>query len=516
EYYHSLFQSVTILEISAQQRGVNGLTSTLTWTVNIERAGTRECDAVFNVVQETLLQVPCRSGVFAPLSGPTTPRKTNVDVGHRPTDKAPCLPPEHTVYADRKQCFTMADAETELSLELTRIIACPYPASLTKLADILARANGFAVRKCILDRPPCAILKLAAIISAALPLWAYTLRILQSLCHSSEFRDKLLFQHPGLLTALLTKANASQHDFDESSELCVLLLSKPLPEAVPLPAGAQSFFLRVFERAIKTPEVRTLKPIYCMLNGACRDLLTLLPSEARHTFDKELCQILSSNSTGPNSMLLLWCFGIIILAERPQEVANLSSSFTSSEIHTPNVAPTREWSTISGRKLFGSASGLHKTINLTYLSVIWATKGGVGVSDVEAVECIKIAIRTMQFIPKDVRQGWPSSSALAKNSFPKLATKILRKGIHPSVQIEALCFYALIVGENALPFDIVVQYEEALLKVAGLQTDANSSRQTLQISLPLFAVSLSPLIGNALSDFEIGPVKTVNTAGHLI
>jgi hypothetical protein len=215
----------------------------------------------------------------------------------------------------------------------------------------------------------------------------------------------------------------------------VLLLSYPLPETLPLPASAQSFFLRVFDKATYAPNVDTLKPIYCMLNGACRGLLTLLSSEARHSFDKELCQILSSHGTGQNSMLLLWCFGIVILAEHPQGTEDLHS--TSSAFSTTSLATgDRQWTTASGRKLFGSTAGINKTINLTYLSVIWASKGDVGVSDTEAIEAIRIATRTVRCVDQTTRQNWPNSSRIAQSTFPKLPTKILRHDINPALQLE--------------------------------------------------------------------------------
>lgn len=100
------------------------------------------------------------------------------------------------------------DIRTELSLELTRIIECPYPASLSvsiclqlwkmtrcicaqcavantqtqKLEDLLARADEVTIRSCIHDRPSCAVTRLATLVCDALPLWAYTSHVLQLLC----------------------------------------------------------------------------------------------------------------------------------------------------------------------------------------------------------------------------------------------------------------------------------------------------------------------------------------------
>jgi hypothetical protein len=227
----------------------------------------------------------------------------------------------------------------------------------------------------------------------------------------------------------------------------VTLLSRPLPDSVPLPASAQSFFLEAFERAIRNPHVETLNPVYCILNGACRGLLSTLPAETRHVFDAKLKHVLSSTNTGQNSMLMLWCFGITILSEHPEAT---------------KAVPGLKWETASGRKLFGSE--INKTITLAYLSVIWAAKGDVHVSDTEALEGIRIAIQTMHFIDPQVRESWPKSGNIMKDMVAKLRSKILRSGINPAVQLEALSFYALIAGKNNLHGDLVKEYEAALPK----------------------------------------------------
>ncbi|KAH6620395.1 hypothetical protein C7974DRAFT_435763 [Boeremia exigua] len=403
------------------------------------------------------------------------------------------------------------DVRSHLSSELTRIIECPYPASLSKLEDLLTRADEVTIRSCIHDLPPCAVLRLATLMCDALPLWAHTSHILQLLCCSPEFTEKLFLHSPGLLNALLTKANSSQHDFDDYLDLCVQLLSRPLPESISLPAAAQSFFLRAFERATQDPDVKTLQPVYRMLNGACRKLLGLLPADVRQQFDRELCHILSSNSTGQNSMLLLWCFGIVILTEHPEELGD-SQHVGSHQLKQAAVLE-KQWKTASGRKLFGSSNGLYKTINLTYLSVIWATKGDVGVSDAVAIEGIRIAVRTLHFVDVEARAGWPNSSALARNIFPKLPAKILREGIHPAVQLEALCFYALIAGANNLPSEIVTQYQSCLSRLGEL-ANAECLRETLMVSLPNFAPQMQDSFFRTLLTDTLDACASGSTSSH--
>ncbi|KAF2867203.1 hypothetical protein BDV95DRAFT_503161 [Massariosphaeria phaeospora] len=385
----------------------------------------------------------------------------------------------------------MADIATELSHELTRIIACPYPASLIRLADLLARADNLTVQACLHDRPPCAVTKLATIVSATLDHWTYSLCVLHSLCSSRDFRHKLLLQNPGLINDLLKRAIITpRQELDECARLCVLLLSNPLPPTIPLPDSARPFFLRVFERAAVKPNGSSLYPIYSMLNG-CTSLLRLLKSEELDGLDHDLCQILSAKGKGENAMLLLWCFGIVLFMEHPREVCGtLAPEQTFAQQTTNADTSERQWKTRSGRKLFSTAEDHRKVMNMASLSVIWATKGDVGVSDTEAMEGIRIAIRTLQVIDPQVRESWPRSSAPAGQTFSKLATRILRQGIHPTVQLQALGFYATIAGEKNSMEPLVAQYELSLLDLTSIRTDSTFLGEALDISLPVFAPRL--------------------------
>ena len=221
-------------------------------------------------------------------------------------------------------------------------------------------------------------------------------------------------------------------------------LSEPLPEALPLPASAQSFFIHVFDKAVKSPSVTTLGPIHSMLNGACRDLLGILPNKTRIGFDEQLCRILVSHSAQQDSMLLLWCFGIALLAESPSDIGTSVGSIAEPTSCPPTALQERsepKWKTPTTRKLFGSAKSQMKTLTMTVLSVIWACKGEVGVSNADAIEGIRIAIKTVGAIDIEIRRNWPTSSAFAKSMFHKVIEKALRDGIHPSVQLDVRKIY---------------------------------------------------------------------------
>jgi hypothetical protein len=255
---------------------------------------------------------------------------------------------------------------------------------------------------------------------------------------------------------------------------------------MPLPSSAQTFFTRVFEKARHDPDACTLKPLYSMLNGACRNLLGLLDTQRREDFDQELSRILSSNGAAKNYMLMLWCFGIVLLAENASET--VGQQRLQSSIGATPAAFKKHWTTASGHKMFGDNGKISKTISLTYLSVIFAIKGEEDVPDEDAVEGIQIAIRTLQQVDLAVLREWPRSSSLAKGTFTKLPDKILRSNINPAVQLEALCLYSMVAGEGKLSSDIVAQYERCLTTVTDLP-HSDHFGQTLSVSLPVYSVS---------------------------
>ena len=279
----------------------------------------------------------------------------------------------------------------------------------------------------------------------------------------------------------------------QHADLCVLLLSGPLPESVPLPAAAQSFFLLVFKKAIQEPTADSLKSVYGMLNGACRQILSLLPLDAREQFDQELCRILRSNSAGSNVMLQLWSYGTVLCTERTEAIEDIQSSQSGPEQPISIESTKRKWKTIAGQKLFSS----DKLIKLVYLNVVAAVSAVDDVSDDAAIEGIRIASRTLRFVDRKARENWPKSSLVDENIFQKLPERMKRKTISPAVLLEALCFYTTIADKGNLSHEIVAQYEQCLMKVAHF-ADSDGLRETLALSLPVFAVSTP----NSRDDFR--------------
>lgn len=267
----------------------------------------------------------------------------------------------------------------------------------------------------------------------------------------------------------------------------MLLLSRPLPKAIPLPATAQIFFLNVFEHATQQPNYDTLRSVYRMLNGACRRLYSLLPRDSRHRFDTELCNILRSKRVVQSSMLFLWAEGIVLLTEHPEEVEKLQSSSTDEE-PTSTERLKQHWVTPSGQKLFGSTKDSYKTIELTCLNVVWVLRGGI--KDDEAVEGIRIASRALQSIGQDVKDNWHLSSSSAATLYSKCFSKVQSSDASLPVQLEALSFLGILSSSHlSLPQDIVSRYEACLLEAPRIAEPENFA-ELLAVSLPAFAMHI--------------------------
>lgn len=323
---------------------------------------------------------------------------------------------------------------------------------------------------------------MAKIVRDALPLTAYTLRVLHRLCHAPEFRDQLLIRYPGLLNGLLERAVSSKQDFNDLGELCVLLLSCPLPEAIPLPAAAQSFLLNVFEKASQNPNSDALKSVYRMLNGACAQLYRLLPSAARRRFDTELCRILQNNVSGESAMLLLWLCGIVIIVEHPEGIQPAHAFDTS---HQPVSTQTlmQQWVTPSGQKLFGSTKDLYKNIQMTCLNILWLLKAPVD-DDEEVTEGLRIASRIMQCIDIDIRDSWIKHEKGAL-LFDKCRSRIEESASSPTIQLEALSFFGQLSGSKKLSQSTVIRYASCVFDAVCTAEPAGIS-ELLSVSLPKF------------------------------
>jgi hypothetical protein len=224
-----------------------------------------------------------------------------------------------------------------------------------------------------------------------------------------------------------------------------------------------------------------------MLNGACRQLHSVLPSDTRRQFDAALLNILRSDNAGKSSMLLLWVFGIVLLVEHSGEAKNKQSLLSTGGPFSTEIS-SQQWTTPSGQKLFGSAKAMHKTIYRIGLEVWLILKGEI--TDEEATDGIRIASRVLQSINREVLDSWPMSNKNHSMLFEKYPAKLVCSNIDQYVRLEALSFYAVLAGPQRLPREIVTLYESSISEVMR-EGDPDHIAETLSVSLPLYEVSAS-------------------------
>jgi hypothetical protein len=347
--------------------------------------------------------------------------------------------------------------------------------------------------------------KLAGLVRDALSQWPYTLRIVFHLCrsivscctrahgtdhplsgNSVEFRDALLLHEPCLLGTLLSKCNASRNDDEVGRllvDLCVLLLSRPLPESISLPAHVQPFFLRVVHQATESRSIAAMKAVYSLLDGPCLHLLGLLPDESRKELDRVLWKTVSCNRDGKKSVLSAWCFGIALLAEGYDDTGH-----THPQLKPAQLNKSTTWKTKPCQLLFGSDDKVNSSLAWICLAVNKIAKDEeVDISCADAIEGIRVATCAVRLIDRETREAWPGKNEFNAQCLARLPAR-LTPHMNPRLRLQAMCFYAMVAGEGKLVPEVVTLYEQGLTDIASL-VETEGLDEMLALSLPLFSVS---------------------------
>ena len=310
-----------------------------------------------------------------------------------------------------------------------------------------------------------------------------------------EFRDALLLREPCLLGTLLSKCNASRNDDEVGrllADLCVLLLSRPLPESISLPAHAQPFFLRVVKQATESRSIAALKAVYSLLDGPCLHLLGLLPEDSRKELDRVLWKTVSCNRDGKKSMLSAWCFGIAFLAEGYHDAGQTHVQLDPAQLHKSTATTKRDWNTKPCQLLFGSDDKANSSLAWIYLAVSQIAKDELEISCADAIECIRVATCALQMIDRETREAWPGNNKFNAQCLARLPAR-LTPHMNPRLRLQAMCFYAMVAGQGKLVPEVVMMYEQDLTDIASL-TEKEGLDETLALSLPLFSVGQDQML----------------------
>lgn len=295
---------------------------------------------------------------------------------------------------------------------------------------------------------------LAHSVVEGLSLWPYALHILQRLCSIAYFRETLFQTHPHLVAQLLAQALARDDDLNRYSSLLLQLLSEPLPSHVPLPATAQDLFWRLFDRAVQTPSAASLEPVYLLLEGACHELLDILPQRGLDKLCDQLNKMIKRAKNVEEQLLSLYCLAILAKVHIQQQ-AHLGDS-QKQHNHGPSAKASNEVS-----KLFTGDRGC-RTLQLLVLQVIYACSLRDQTSEKELRRRAKLSRQISKAVDSETQLEWLKTS-MAQDTSKKLVEKLSQPKLVAGIQLEALAFVAGSVDSAVqVPMSVIEAYHEKL------------------------------------------------------
>lgn len=281
-----------------------------------------------------------------------------------------------------------------------------------------------------------------------------------------------------VLDALLTEANSNPDDEeaggDEISAACIALLSHPLANGILLPDSAQTFFLRLVERAVSSSNAETLRAVYNLLEGACQGLLGILPIATLTAFVEDVFKILRgiTNVTEP---LHLVCLGILRTVvgfenDPARSVERVGPSLTGPIRHFPKHS-------LESANAYFTGAKASKTLQLVALQVMWAYKIEDPSQADATQQLLEMAINIVGSIEESSRAEWSKTNAPVLR---KITEKIIKNKLSPDVKLLGFVFVGILVGEpSTLRLETLTAGEEALLGGLRLQS-CNDSFLNLQ------------------------------------
>ncbi|KAI9769435.1 MAG: hypothetical protein M1840_004137 [Geoglossum simile] len=354
-----------------------------------------------------------------------------------------------------------------LTEEIHRVLNSPYTVSLKGLHDITREADACLLELWALSHQ-CEIEALASVVIDSLSWCPFAAPVLETLVTTERLRSAILHQRPALLDALLKKAVISQQNFEKYSQICVSMLSAPLP--VPVPVSLGPFFRKSLKEATRSPTTCTLRRVYALVSGQCATLPGILPAEQVVDAQEQLLSVLKHQDGQFAHLFCLGMFARLVASQRcpPPSASNtLQSSTPSTESGSTNSAGI--FSLISG---FFSAQRAPKTIELVVLQVISACSSNSGLSGDEALENAQLATVIMDAIEPSLRDAWVKANGRVMR---KLYEKVLRRGIPSLLQFLGFEFVLCMTDAKYLPPAFPKDFQTLTLGKLRCQTMDNRS-----------------------------------------
>ncbi|KAI9776040.1 MAG: hypothetical protein M1839_000642 [Geoglossum umbratile] len=351
--------------------------------------------------------------------------------------------------------------------EIHRVLNSPYAVPLKGLHNIICGGDVYLLELWTSSHQ-CEVEALTSIVIDSLSWCPFAAPVLEQLVTTERLRSAFLRQRPTLLDALLKKAVVSQQGFGRYSQICVSMLSAPLP--VPVPVSLGPLFHKSLEEATKSPSACTLRRVYALVSGQCSALPEVLSPEQMVTTQEQLLSILKHQDGQAIHLLCLGTFARLVTSRRcPPLPASNTSQNSSPSIESASTSGERDLGLITG---FFSAQRASKTIELVVLQVISTCSNNNGLSNDEALENVQLATVIVDAVEPDLKGAWVKTNERAMR---KLYEKVLRRGIPSLLQFLAFEFILCMSYTKSLPPAFPKSFQTLIRSRLQCQTMDNHS-----------------------------------------
>ncbi|KUL85279.1 hypothetical protein ZTR_07956 [Talaromyces verruculosus] len=334
-----------------------------------------------------------------------------------------------------------ADNKTDIRLlveGIERAVTAPYTPDLHRIDRDVDYASDATLRQWV-DCKPCQVSLLAAVLLEQRPT---SNKLLARFGSIETVRDALLDREPALLDQSLHRAIEDGNEDDLN--ICVSLLSNPLPQNIAAPAQVPVFLTKLLGDVAQNPCAAKIKPLYDVMQGLLgnADLIQLLPNDLMEAFQHEGTKILRNLNDPLGTLLSLATFTRIRKLWKPRDTTQRQPQWLG------NIC-----------QIFGPKSS-NKTLDLVVISAVMAcSTSSNGYILNERILLVRLAIEICHEIDDELRRTWLSANS---PKLAKLCEKLKRPGIDAELQVTGLALLITFSQWLTLPGEVYQSIREQL------------------------------------------------------
>jgi len=229
--------------------------------------------------------------------------------------------------------------------------------------------------------------------------------------------------------------------------------------------------------------------VYALLDGACSELLGLLPQGTLNRFEEHLERVMrdfKGVEEGSPFVLCLW----IMKALAGPFSWSVPGTFPPSSGNVPTSPPrpaSPTWRSDAARSFF-TGSKAAKTMLILTLRVVLACKEGADMPLHRALENVKAANEAVQAVDAAARHEWARANS---PYIRKLVEKAMRHDINPDLQLQTLTFIGLMSNVDHISAQLIPAYERLLVACNRLSENPRRLATTFSTSLQTFSSRIS-------------------------